>query len=155
MGLINKIFNKNKANEEEFRTKFMELQTGIISLCLEFTNSDVDYIYAYASMEESSYSFNAFFSKNDEVLRLEEINEDDDLDWKFLELGGEDVQKIRFLCEEYKVTRPTEMKMYYDVKTGKYKADFKYEPICTSENDIVADEIFDNWVDDIKKQINK
>lgn len=153
--MIDKKINKKKANEEEFRAKFMELQTGIISLCLEFTNSDVDYIYAYASMEESSYMFNAFFKKGDEILRIEEINEDHDLAWEFLDLGIEDLKKIRFLCEEYHVTRPKEMKMYYDVKTGKYKADFKYESTCTLENGLDESEIFDDWVDDIKKQIKK
>ena len=91
-----RLFNKKEVSkEEEFRAKFMELQTGIISLCLEFTNSDVDYIYAYASMEESSYMFNAFFKKNDEVLRIEEINEDHDLAWEFLDLGIEDLKKIK------------------------------------------------------------
>ncbi len=38
-----------------------------------------------------------------------------------------DLTKIKKICEQNETQTPTEMKMYYDVKSGKYKADYKYD----------------------------
>jgi hypothetical protein len=43
-----------------FEDEFMELQSGLISLCLEVTRGKVDKVFAYGSNEKKSKSFNAF-----------------------------------------------------------------------------------------------
>ncbi len=121
---------------------------------MEFADGNADYIYAYGSIEECSNSFNAFFKKDGKILTSEQINSDEDLGWQFLTLGTEDLQKIRELSEECNVKHPTEMKMYYDVKTKQYKADFKYEPVCTLENDVFEREVFDDWVKEETDKLN-
>lgn len=47
--------------KENFEDKFMEIQRGLISLCLEVTDGRIDKIFAYASIEKRSTMFNAFF----------------------------------------------------------------------------------------------
>lgn len=37
---------------DNFEDKFMDLQAGLISLCLEVTDGKVDKVYAYASKEK-------------------------------------------------------------------------------------------------------
>lgn len=44
-----------------FEDEFMDAQSQIISLCLEFADNKADKVYAYGSIEEKSISFNAFF----------------------------------------------------------------------------------------------
>lgn len=150
-----RLFSKKEVSKEKiFRDEFIELQMGIISLCLEFADGNADYIYAYGSIEEFSTTFNVFFKKDGKVLTSEQINNNDDLGWQLLRLGAEDLQKIRILCEECSVEHPTEMKMYYNVKTKKYNADFKYEPVCTLENGVLEREVFENWIKEEKDKIN-
>ena len=48
---------------ENFEDKFMEAQTALISLCLEVTESKIDKVFAYASIEKRSTMFNAFLKK--------------------------------------------------------------------------------------------
>lgn len=62
---------------------------------------------------------------------------------RFLKLGTDDIEKIKSLCKQYKVSTPTELKMTYDVKTGGYIADYQYKPVCT---DISSGEVFMKWV---------
>lgn len=46
--------------DREFEDEFMDAQSQIISLCVEFAGNRADKVYAYGSIEESSISFNAF-----------------------------------------------------------------------------------------------
>ena len=53
---------KNKVFEDEF----MEVQSDLISLCMEVLgNNKVDEILAYCSIEEKSRSFHAFLEEMD------------------------------------------------------------------------------------------
>ena len=45
-----------------FEDEFMEAQSRIVALCVEFAGNRADKVYAYGSIEESSISFNAFFN---------------------------------------------------------------------------------------------
>ena len=55
---------------------------------------------------------------------------------ELLKLGTSDLEKIRKLCKRYHMPIPTEMKMYYNVDTGKYDAQYKYEEICSSDTKV-------------------
>ncbi len=52
---------------KKFEDQFMDLQSELISLSLEVTDKKVDKIYAYASIEEKSQMFNAFFEVAGEI----------------------------------------------------------------------------------------
>ena len=104
--------------------EFLGLESEIISLCLEVTEKKVDKIYAYASIEEKSKMFNAFFKVNGEIKTLNQLGLNNSLINQFLKLGTGDLEKIRSVCKSFNKPVPTEIKMYYDVNTGKYNADY-------------------------------
>lgn len=137
---------------EGFEEKFMEIQSGLISLCLELTHGDVDKIYAYASIEDKSRMFNAFVEKNGEILTLNKLNIDRMLVRQFLKIGTSDLEKLYDLCKQFETQRPTEMKMYYDVKTGKYNADYKYEEVCTANTQYSSGEVFMKWIEEVQNK---
>jgi len=138
-----------------FEDEFMELQSDLISLCLELTGGNVDVIYAYASIEEKSHEFNAFFQKDRKVLTTDLINVENDLIFQFLDAGIDDLNKVRTLCECYGKPRPTEMKMVYNTKTGEYHADFKYKPVCNIRKGISGYTVFNDWVSEIEAKMQK
>ena len=88
-----------------FEDLLMEIQSNLVSLGLEYSNSQIDEIYLYGYMEEGSYFFNLFFKKNGEIIRLNQINDflsenekiDDSRDRQIqlLELGIDDLRIIK------------------------------------------------------------
>ncbi len=136
-----------------FEEKFMEIQTEYIALCLELTESKVDGVYAYASIEKKSTMFNAFFEKSGKVYTINQLNIDSKTAMDFLRIGTMDLEKIKVLCKENDTRIPTEIKMSYNLKTGKFNADYKYDEICSSKTGVSAGEVFMNWYDEIKNSL--
>lgn len=137
--------------KENFEDKFMEIQTGLISLCLEVTESKIDKIFAYASIEKKSTMFNVFFERDGKVLTINQLNIDRGIVMEFLKIGTTDLEKIKKICEQNEIQTPTEIKMYYDVKTGKYNADYKYNEVCSDKTGISSGEVFMKWYNEIKE----
>lgn len=89
-----------------FEDLLMEIQSDLVSLGLEYSNSQIDEIYLYGYIEEGSYFFNLFFKKNGKIIRLNQINDflsenekiDDSRDRQIqlLELGIDNLEKSRF-----------------------------------------------------------
>lgn len=69
----------------------------------------------------------------------------------FLKIGTTDLSKIKKLCEENETQTPTEIKMYYDVKSGKYKADYNYGEGCSDKTNLSSGEVFMNWYNEIRE----
>lgn len=136
--------------KENFEDKFMEIQTDLISLCLEATGSKVDKIFAYASIEKKSTMFNAFFEKDGRVLTINQLNIDRGTIMEFLKIGTTDLEKIKKICEQNETQTPTEIKMYYDVKTGEYNADYKYNEVCSDKTGMSSGQVFMKWYNEIK-----
>lgn len=136
--------------KDDFEDKFMDLQTGLISLCLEVANRKVDKIYAYASIEEKTTMFNAFFEVDGGIATINQLNNDKKTAMQFLKLGTNDLIAIKKLCAECDTKTPTELKMYYDIKLGKYKAEYQYDEICSAKTGINAGEVFLNWINEVK-----
>ena len=131
-----------------FEDKFMEIQTELISLCMEVTGSEVDKVFAYASIDKKSRMFNAFFEKEGKVLTLNELNIVNGEAMGFLKTGTQELEKIKRVCEENQRKIPTEIKMYYDVKTGRFDAEYKYDEECLQK--MSSGEIFMKWYEEIK-----
>lgn len=136
-----------------FEDEFMDLQEGLISLCMELTKGKVDKIYAYGSNEKKSKSFNAFFEVDGEIRTLSRMNVPRELAFRFLEIGTEDLLKLDSIGEKYNRPVPTELKLYYDVREGKFNAEYKYEEICSAKTGIISDEVFMNWISEMKDQL--
>ena len=125
--------------EKVFEDEFMDLQTALISLCLEVTEEKV---YVYCSNEKKSKMFNAFFDVNGEVKTLYQLGVPNELAFQFLKLGKEDLEKVDAICIKHNMPIPTEMKLYYDVTSGKYDAEYKYEEVCSAKTGKNAGEVF-------------
>ena len=129
-----------------FEDDFMDLQSSLISLCLEVAGQKVDKVYIYCSIEKKSKMFNTFFVINNKLKMLNQLGINKALIMQFLKLGANDLEKVKNICINYDMPIPTEMKMYYDTKTGKYDAQYKYEEICSEKTRKNAGEVFLDWV---------
>lgn len=140
---------------KKFEDEYMELQASLISLCLELINNKVDKVYAYASIEEESRAFNAFYMVQGEILTLNQLGVNGKICMKFLKLGTEDLNKIVELCKKNNQPVPTEFKMIYDVNSGNYDADYKYNEICSEKTGICSGDVFDSWLKEKKEEIKE
>ena len=103
-----------------FEDEFMDFQTALIALCLDVTEKKVNKVYAYCSNEKRSKMFNAFFDVDGEVKTLNQLGISNKLAFQFLKLGTQDLEKVDAICTKYNMPIPTEMKLYYDIVSGKY-----------------------------------
>ena len=141
---------------KNFEDKFMDIQSGLIALCMEITEGkDVDKIFAYVSMESGSDMFDAFVEIDGEILWLYELGIDDELMNIFFRTGLSDLERIEDLCEENDVETPTGIKMYYDVKSGKFDADYAYDEKYSNSDVLMAEDMLEEWYDEIKSQKTK
>ena len=51
-----------------------------------------------------------------------------------LDVINENVEKIEVLCQQYERDMPSEFKLIYDTKSGKFQADYKYDLIYTHDD---------------------
>ena len=133
-----------------FEDEFMDAQASIISLCLEVTGGKVDKVYAYCSNEKYCKVFNAFFVVNGEVKTLDELGVPDKPAFHFLKLGIEDIENIDAICKKHNMSAPTELKLCYDVTSGKFNADYKYGEVCSITTGIDQDDVFLQWIEEVK-----
>lgn len=129
----------------------MDIQSQIISLCLEFVGSKASKIYAYGSIEENSVSFNSFFDIGGQIKTTNNIVSNTEAIWEFLDLGESDLEKIKKICNKYKQIPPTELKMVYDCVSGKYDSKYKYEPICSGKTGIDSSDVFMEWYTEVQQ----
>lgn len=155
-----------KSSMKEFEDRFSELQTDMISICMEYVEDRADKVYVYASKEEGVTSASFFYLINGKYVKphklndaLEEGEEEYDVSAKrgfmVLDILIEDMGKIKKLCDEYKRDMPTEMKLIYDVKSGNFKAEFKYDLIYTHDDIKTAGHIADEWFEEVKNNKNE
>ena len=138
--------------EKIFEDEFMDLQAEYVSLCLELFEDRADEIFIYVANEEDVKSFNAFCKVGGEVKTLHEMSFDTSLIFQFLEIGTDDVERFNKLCDKYNMPAPRELKMHYYVRTRKFEAKYKYEPVCSSKMKAHTQDIFEAWVQEIKDQ---
>jgi hypothetical protein len=107
---------------KEFEDRFSELQSDMISICLEYVENKADKLYVYGSSEEGIISANFFYLINNMYVEPHKLNEavtnvteGYDVSPKrksmVLRIICEDIQKIKLLCQEYKRDMPTQMKL--------------------------------------------
>lgn len=137
--------------QKNFEEEFMDIQSGLISLCLEAVEGKADKVYAYVSNEAKSRAFNAFFESKGEIKSAGKMIDDRDVLKQFFNIGIEDIERMNKLCDTYGMKKPTELKMIYDVKNGKYQADYRYDEVCSAKTDLVAHEVFFAWMDEVRQ----
>ena len=146
---------------KEFEDKFSEFQADMISICMEYVEDRADKVYVYASREEGVTASNFFYLINNKYVEPHKLNdalekEEERYDvsaernFMVLDILNEDIEKIKALCKEYDRDMPTEMKLIYDVKSGNFKAEYKYDLVYTNDDIKTADHIADEWFEEVK-----
>lgn len=139
--------------ERVFEDEFMDAQSSLISLCLELTGRQVDAIYAHCSIEKDSQAFNAFYRRDNKILSANDLGVERTMIRRFLNVGTLDLDNIRDVCIKHNKPTPNEIRMYYDVRSGKYHAEYKYVEVCTKKTGKCAGDAFDEWRSEIAQEI--
>lgn len=135
-----------------FEDAFMDVQSEMISLCLEFlelTGQDADEIYAYAYQNEYETMFNAFFKKDNIILSAGKLGSEEQSD-AFLHAGIEDVIKLVAVCKKYEHKCPNECKLIYHVTSKQFDAKYEYTD-CVAEKGISPVENLIGWKKEIER----
>ncbi len=142
----------SEIKDKVFEDEFMEAQSELISLVLEATKATVDKIFAYCSIEKHSKMFNVFFEVGGEIKTLNLLGLDSSYTMQLLEIGTNDLDKIKEVCSRYSQPTPTEIKMHYDVKSEKYNAQYQYVEICSAKTKVSSGQVFMAWIAEEKKK---
>lgn len=98
------------------------------------------------------YRLNAFFEKDGKILSTVQAAADAEMTGDFLRIGTHDLMKFRDVCSKWNKTVPKQIKMIYDVKTGKFNADISYESRIPYE--LNGGNIFMEWMEQEKNKRN-
>ncbi|WP_113928088.1 DUF600 domain-containing protein [Bacillus sp. P14.5] len=151
-----------------FEDYFSELQTDMVAICLEYVESRAEDVYIYCSYEPDMYVFDVFYkingkfvfkhNLNDAIIASDRIGErafsydtSEQRQEAVLEIGLEDLEKIHEKCKEYNKEMPTEMKLHYNVATNSLKANYNYELVYSNDDELLPDDIFKRWVEELKE----
>ena len=145
----------------QFEDQFSELQADMISICMEYVEDRADKVYVYASCEEGVVSSSFFYLINNTYVEChkvndalnngeEEYNVSQDRQFAVLDIINEDVEKIKELCKEHEKDMPTELKLIYEVKSGKLQAEYKYDLVYSDDEVKTADDIAEEWFEEVK-----
>lgn len=145
----------------QFEDQFSELQADMISICMEYVEDRAEKVYVYASCEEGVVSSSFFYLINNTYVECHKVNDalnngeeeydvSQDRQFAVLDIINEDVEKIKELCKKHEKDMPTELKLIYDVKSGKLQAEYKYDLVYSDDEVKTADDIAEEWFDEVK-----
>lgn len=137
---------------KQFEDALMEIQSGLISLCLEATGKEIEKVYAYASIEKGMKTFNAFYQRGNAIVSLRQLGAGASLIRSFLTESVKDLEKLELLCREMNRPCPCEIKIIYNVHTGAFDSDMKYESVCGPDADTTPGQVFMEWMKSAKEK---
>lgn len=136
-------------NNKLFEEQFVEVQLGLVSLCMELVEDIADKIYIYCSIERETRMFNVFFKVDNEIKTLNLLGLDSTQSTQLLRSGTFDLLKLEKICKEFNMSVPTEIKMIYDVKSEKFDTKYRYDEVCSAKTGKA--QVFMEWIAEIKQ----
>ncbi|WP_226658912.1 DUF600 domain-containing protein [Pseudalkalibacillus hwajinpoensis] len=147
-----------------FEDYFSELHADMVAVCLEYVENQAEEIFIYCSYEPEMYAFDVFYKINGEYLQKHELNKGDNTtvtkvrkydtsenrQEMVLDIGLKNLEEIHQKCKVYDREMPSEMKVYYNVKNNSLKGKYKYDLIYSNRDDILPDDIFESWLEEVK-----
>ncbi|MBC1922215.1 hypothetical protein [Listeria grayi] len=138
-----------------FEDVFMEIQADMVSLGLDYVESQAEKVFIYVSYEESALTFNVFYLIKGKIVTISKVNEvlgnkknfNKKEVFSILNAGIKELDRIISACKEYDRPIPTEMRLTYDVKANSLKSDYQYEPVYSNTDDKHSSDIFMEWID--------
>lgn len=138
-----------------FEDVFMEVQADMISLGIDYVESQAEKVFIYASNEEGAMDFNVFYQIKGQIVATDEVNavvdkkidDSDDKTFDMLGMGLDYFKQLDSVCNEYDRPIPTEIRLTYDVRANSLKSDYQYEPVYINTKDLDSSDIFMEWVE--------
>ncbi|MEK4715662.1 MULTISPECIES: DUF600 domain-containing protein [Sporosarcina] len=145
-----------------FEDYFSEIQTDMVSICLEYVEERAEKIYIYCSFEEGIVSSDYFYNINGKVVERHKLNDmlssgENNYDVSVQRQSGVvkilnmDIKSVINLCKEYNREIPTEMKLIYNIEENRLKAEYKYELVYSDDPVKTADDVAMEWFEEISK----
>lgn len=138
--------------KQGFERIFSDIQTDMVSICLEYVEKKADKIYIYASYEARTISCDFFYDVNGRLYKKNELPEGYDVNvdrqMSCLDIMLDDMEKLISVCSEYEAEMPTEIKIVYDAKNNKLNANYQYDELY-SETEKSADDMVEDWYQEI------
>ena len=146
-----------------FEECFSEIQSDMVSICLEYVENKVEEVFIYCSYEPTMYMFDAFYKIKGKVIHKHQLNEakSDSNNYIYdvsrerqkslLKIGNEDLKQIHKICQEFNREMPTEMKLHYNVKQNSLKGKCRYDLIYSNDKDLLPDDIFNEWFEVVRE----
>lgn len=139
-----------------FEDYFSELQADMVSICLEYVEDRAEKIYIYCSFESRVIANDFFYKINGKIVEKHKLNDvltegQKEYDVSVTRQGSvskiinDDIMALIKLCQEYQREMPTQIKLVYDVVTGKLNADYSYDLIYSNDETRTADDISEEW----------
>lgn len=139
-----------------FEDYFTELQTDMISICLEYAEDRAEKIYIYCSYENGMISGDFFYKINGKVVHNNKLNDalvdgeepyDVSIDRQkgAIDIITDDILSLKKLCQEYKRDMPTQIKLIYDVAENKVQADYRYDIVFSNDKRKTSYDILEEW----------
>ncbi len=144
--------------EKVFEDYFAELQTDMVSICLEYVERRAEKVYIYCSYEENTLASGFFFKVNGRVVKKNKLNEVISGEEKAFDVSlarqksvvniiNDDIKAIKELCQKYQREMPTQIKLTYDVLENKLNADYCYELVYSDDSSKTAYDVVEEWYD--------
>ncbi|WAB96312.1 hypothetical protein OSW16_17330 [Pseudomonas putida] len=141
---------------KSFEDYLSEHQADMMRIALEYVDGRADEVFVHAASEEGISSFDVFYKINGQIVRKEEINsnikpsetkydDSEDRQDAMLDIGLDNIDAIEEKCLEFGVKAPTEMRLHYEVRSGKFRAQLRYDNVFTNTPDLLPGNLFDAW----------
>lgn len=137
-----------------FEDEFMDVLSGLVSLCLEaleVSNKHADKLFMHG-VTGVICSFDAFYEYNRQIVPGYQMFSPK-VDIQVAKLGTNDLLKLEKVCNQHNRPVPTEIKMVYYVDSGKLDTRFRYDDVCPVDSDLLPGDLFDAWVEEEKKKL--
>lgn len=164
MELFGKLKKKNEpVKEKVFEDYFTEIQSDMVSICLEYVKNKADKIYIYASFEPNVVTSNYFYNIGGNILKKHNLNNANngfnydvsiERQRDCLQILIDDIKQLIEVCKKYSRPMPTEIKMVYAVNTKQFNADYKYNLVYSNHKTKTADDIVNDWYYEVKNKRN-
>ena len=148
------------SNEKLFKQKFENITESMVSLAFEYVKNDkknVDTIYIYGSNEDEFQYYDCFYYINGVLLERHKVNEtgcnydvSDEMQLKFIKYANQDLKNLIDTFKKYKKESPTQIKIEYHPKTGKFDCKLDYELHYSHKNDLTPHEVAELWFKELK-----
>lgn len=146
-----------------FEDFFTELQTDMISICMEYAEKRAEMIYIYCSCEEGMISSDFFYKINSNIVKKNKLNDaivdgekpyDVSVDRQkgAIDIITDNIISIKKLCQKYQRDMPTQIKLIYDVSQNKVRADYRYDIVFSNDKKKTSYDVLEEWYQLEKKQ---